>query len=149
MKSDKQIIKSILDKAGITIDGDKPYDIQVHNDAAYGRILRQGVLGLGESYMEGWWDCPNLDQFFDKVFTADLEKQIQGNWDIVLKVASKYVLNAGRKSKAFKVGQKHYDIGNDLYRIMLDKRMTYTSGYWQYATTLDDAQLAKLDLVCR
>ena len=149
MKSDKQIIKSILDKAGITIDGDKPYDIQVHNDAAYGRILRQGVLGLGESYMEGWWDCPNLDQFFDKVFTADLEKQIQGNWDIVLKVASKYVLNAGRKSKAFKVGQKHYDIGNDLYRIMLDKRMTYTSGYWQNATTLDDAQLAKLDLVCR
>ncbi len=149
MKSDKQIIKSMLDTAGITINGDKPYDIQVHNEAAYGRILRQGVLGLGESYMDGWWDCPNLDQFFDKVFTADLEKQIQGNWDILLKVASKYILNAGRKSKAFNVGQKHYDIGNDLYNIMLDKRLVYTSGYWQNATTLDDAQPAKLDLVCR
>jgi cyclopropane-fatty-acyl-phospholipid synthase len=51
--------------------------------------------------------------------------------------------------KAFEVGEKHYDIGNDLYSRMLDKRMVYTCGYWKEAQNLDQAQEAKLDLVCR
>ncbi|MBI5023022.1 MAG: cyclopropane fatty acyl phospholipid synthase [Candidatus Magasanikbacteria bacterium] len=60
-----------------------------------------------------------------------------------------YALNAGRKSKAFEIGKKHYDIGNDLFRAMLDKRLTYTCGYWKNAGNLADAQEAKLDLVCK
>ena len=47
------------------------------------------------------------------------------------------------------MGIKHYDLGNDLYQAMLDKRMVYTCGYWKNASNLDDAQEAKLDLVCR
>ena len=52
-------------------------------------------------------------------------------------------------SRAYEVGEKHYDLGNDLYKAMLDKRLNYTSGYWKDANTLDDAQEAKLDLVCK
>lgn len=149
MKRDKQIALQLLDAAGITINGSHDYDIQIHNENVYSRVLRQGVLGLGESYMDGWWDCPNLDEFFYKIFNADLENQLQSDWSTLIKIASSYVLNAGRKSKAFEVAEKHYDIGNDLYQAMLDKRLTYTCGYWKAAESLDQAQEAKLDLVCK
>ena len=149
MKSDKEIIKSLLQTAGITINGDKDYDVHIHNQDLYGRVLRQGALGLGESYMDGWWDCPRLDQFFYKVLNANLDKKIIGDWSIIFNLISSRILNAGRKSKAFEVGEKHYDIGNDLFQAMLDKRLTYTCGYWLNAKNLDTAQEAKLDLICR
>jgi len=149
MKSDKEIASSLLESAGITINGKNDYDIQVHNESLYSRVLRQGALGLGESYMDGWWDCKKLDQFFYKILSSNLDEEIRSDWKILLKLAPNIILNVGRKSKAFNVGQKHYDIGNDLYRAMLDKRMTYTCGYWKNAKTLDEAQEAKLDLVCK
>src|ERR1035441_2865177 len=46
-------------------------------------------------------------------------------------------------------GERHYDIGNDLYERMLDSRMIYSCGYWENAATLEEAQRAKLDLVFR
>jgi len=125
MKSDKEIASSLLESAEITINGKNDYDIQVHNESLYSRVLRQGALGLGESYMDGWWDCKKLDQFFYKILSTNLDKKIRGDWKILLKLAPNIILNVSRKSKAFNVGQKHYDIGNDLYRAMLDKRMTY------------------------
>lgn len=149
MKTDKEIAKSLFDSAGITINGSNDYDIQVHNENFYGRVLRQGALGLGESYMDGWWDCPKLDLFFHKIFDTNLEQQIKGDWEIIFKIVTSHIFNAGRKSKAFEVGEKHYDIGNDLFRAMLDKRLVYTCGYFKDAKTLDAAQEAKLDLVCR
>jgi cyclopropane-fatty-acyl-phospholipid synthase len=149
VKTNKEIAQSLLESAGITINGIHDYDIQVHNENFYGRVLQQGALGLGESYMDGWWDCPKLDQFFHKLFIADLEKHVKADWGIMLKAVSNRVMNAGRKSKAFKVGEKHYDIGNDLFRAMLDKRVVYTCGYWKDVKNLDQAQEAKLDLVCR
>lgn len=149
MTNDRQIAKSLLAAVGITINGSQDYDIQVHNEAVYSRVLRQGALGLGESYMDGWWDCPKLDQFFYKILSANLEQTVKGDWRSLLRLASSYVLNTGRKSKAFNVGEKHYDLGNDLFRAMLDKRLTYTCGYWPNAKNLDEAQEAKLDLVCR
>jgi cyclopropane-fatty-acyl-phospholipid synthase len=149
MSKNKELISSLLKRAGITIDGEADYDIQVHNEKVYGRILRQGSLGIGESYMDGWWDCKNLDQFFYKVLSADLDKQIKTDADVLIKIMTNFILNAGRKSKSFQVGKRHYDTGNDLFEAMLDKRMTYTCGYWKNARNLDKAQEAKLDLVCK
>ncbi|MDP1689375.1 MAG: cyclopropane fatty acyl phospholipid synthase, partial [bacterium] len=153
MKKEKQIIKSLLDGTDITINGSNPWDPQIHNEHFYSRVLREGSLGLGESYMDGWWDCEKLDQFFHKVLVADLDKKIRKNWGLLFKIGWNLLLNPGRESKAFEIGQKHYDIGNDLYRAMLDKRLTYTCGYWNplagRAQNLDEAQEAKLDLVCK
>ena len=149
MKKEREIIESFLDSTGIVINGSNAYDPQVHDERFYSRILRQGSLGLGESYMDGWWDCERLDQFFDKVFGAGVDNRIKYNLNAIFGFVWRSILNAGRKSKAFEVGQKHYDIGNDLYRAMLDKHLTYTCGYWESADNLDAAQEAKLDLVCR
>ena len=151
MQKEKQIIESLLSRAGISINGKNPYDIQVHNESFYKRVLREESIGLGESYMEKWWDCDSLDQFFYKIL-AVYDKRLGYNWRDLFIFFRNFFLNSQRKSKAFEIGKSHYDKGNDLYEAMLDKRLVYTCGYWSgnpSATNLDEAQEAKLDLVCR
>lgn len=141
-------MKELLKLADIEIGGSRPWDIQVHNPALYKRILAQGTLGIGEAYMDGWWDCDAIDELMKKVVEAQLEKKIKiGNFAFDILMAR--IFNRQTKDRAFEVGQKHYDIGNDLYIRMLDKRMCYTCGYWANANNLDEAQEAKLDLVCK
>ncbi len=144
----KKRIADLLHHADVLIDGDRPWDIAVHNDQLYGRILGAGTLGLGEAYMEGWWDCDHLDQFFTQVLNADLQKKVR-TWKDKLFFVKAYLLNQQTQKKSFFVGKQHYDLGNDLYAAMLDQRMIYTCGYWREANSLDAAQEAKLDLVCR
>lgn len=141
-------VQNLLAQADIQIDGDRPWDIQVHNPQFYSRVLGTGSLGLGESYMDGWWDCQALDQCLCKILKAGLsEKVISLREKMHVLVAR--VTNQQRKSRAFEVGERHYDIDNDLYEKMLDKRMVYSCGYWKQAETLDEAQEAKLELICQ
>ncbi len=59
----KHRIIELLAAAGINVNGNAPWDIQIHNERFYKRVISEGTLGLGESYMEGWWDCDQLDEF--------------------------------------------------------------------------------------
>ena len=145
----KKQIESILNKADIRINGDRQWDITIHNEAFYKCVLIKGSIGLGESYMDGWWDVRELDQFFNKLVSARLDKEIKINLHVILYALNTVLFNLQKKAKAFEIGEQHYDIGNDLYTSMLDKRMTYTCGYWKNAKTLDEAQEAKLDLICK
>lgn len=140
--------EKLFSKADIKISGANPWDLQVHNDDFYTRVLAKGSLGLGESYMDGWWDCERLDEFFYRVIRAELNNMVKPMKDF-FKVLKSKMLNLQNPSRSFQVAQLHYDIGNDVYRCMLDKRMIYSCGYWKNASTLDEAQEAKLDLVCR
>lgn len=148
MKS-KKLAKDILALADIKIDGNRPWDIKVHNDKFYDRVMSRGSLGLGESYMDGWWDCDQMDELFAHILKARLDMKIRNNWRLALRVTQAVIFNMQNLRRARKVGEVHYDTGNDLYQKMLDKRMTYTCGYWKDATNLDDAQEAKYDLACR
>jgi cyclopropane-fatty-acyl-phospholipid synthase len=141
-------ISDLLAFADIKVNGERPWDIRVHNPSLYGRVLAGGSLGLGESYMDGWWDCISLDEFFCRVLSADLDQKVRGMKEVLLKMLAARLFNPQRKSKAFVIGEHHYDVGNDLYRAMLDSRMVYSCGYWETARTLDEAQEAKLDLIC-
>jgi cyclopropane-fatty-acyl-phospholipid synthase len=138
----------LLSLADVEISGVRPWDIRVHDDRFFQRVLAQGSLGLGESYMDGWWDCDKLDEFFHRILRVDLEWKAKQRLRLVDLLKAKLV-NLQRPSRAFEIGKRHYDIGNDLYRYMLDKRMIYSCAYWKDASTLDEAQEAKLDLVCR
>lgn len=142
-------VQSILDSAGLRLNGPKPEDPQIHDERFYRRVLSEGSLGLGESYMDGWWDCRALDDFFYHALCARLDKvgrmPLSALWYIFLT----YVWNLERKSRAFQVAEKHYDLGNSLFERMLDQRMVYSCGYWKDADTLDGAQEAKLDLICQ
>ena len=148
-KNAEKIAKELLAEAGITVNGNNPYDIQVHNPEFYARVLREQVLGLGESYMDGWWDCDAIDVLITKMIQARLEDKVKGNWKFTWHILHSKLFNLQNLNRAYQVAQKHYDIGNDLYQAMLDKRLNYTCAYWKNAENLDEAQEAKLDLVCR
>jgi len=145
----KDIIQELLQQAGITVNGSNSYDIQVHDERFYDRVLSQTALGMGESYMDGWWDCEALDEFFTRILKARLDETMRGNLKILFHALKSRLFNLQAQRRAHLVGKKHYDIGNDLYRRMLDKRLNYTCAYWKNAKTLDEAQEAKLDLVCK
>jgi cyclopropane-fatty-acyl-phospholipid synthase len=145
----ESIIRELFNTTHVEIGGKNPWDIQVHNSHFYQRVLSEAALGLGESYMDGWWDCPALDKFFYRLCIAKLEKEVTGNIKILLHGLRSKVFNLQKKSRAFEVGERHYDLGNDFYQAMLDKRLNYTCAYWKNVKTLDEAQEAKLDLVCR
>ncbi len=142
-------VRDLLSLAEVEVNGKNPWDLQVHDPRLFDRVLRDSSLGLGEAYMDGWWDAEAVDQFITRVLLADLDTKVRGNWRIALIYLRSKLLNLQSPSKAYEVGQKHYDLGNDLYCAMLDKRLNYTCGYWKEARTLDEAQEAKLELVCR
>ena len=146
--SGMKLFTDLLMRADIRVNGSRPWDVHVHNPRMAQRTLAQANLGLGESYMDGDWDCDALDQFFDRILRTKVDRAVSP-LRLVFHALRFRLLNLQTSSRAFQVGEQHYDIGNDLYRAMLDSRLTYTCGYWENASTLDEAQEAKLDLICR
>ena len=138
----------LLATAGIAVGGAQPWDIQVHHPATFDRILTRGSLGLGESYMDGWWDCKAVDEFIARVLRARLDRQVgRAGW--IWASLKARLTNLQSEHRAWQVAEVHYDLGNDLYEAMLDPSMAYSCGYWAHASDLQAAQEDKLDLICR
>lgn len=140
--------QALLDQADVRIGGSRPWDLQVHHPDTLSRFLAYGSLGLGESYMDGWWDCPQIDEFIARALRARLDAQV-GSPGLWLAVLRSKLTNLQSVARAWQVGREHYDLGNDLYEAMLDPWMAYSCAYWAQACTLEEAQEAKLDLICR
>ncbi len=143
-----RIVAELLSAAGIAINGNRACDIKVHNPALFKRILQEGSLGFGESYMDGWWDCERLDALFTRVLQAGVDERLPKNLSDIARIAYTRLFNLQSRKRAWQVGKEHYDIGNDLFRAMLDPYMQYSCGYWKEADTLEQAQLAKLKMIC-
>jgi cyclopropane-fatty-acyl-phospholipid synthase len=149
--SSKAKIEQLLQKAGVTLNGSRPFDIRVHDERLYDRIFSEGSLGIGESYMDGWWDVEDMPTFLNKVLGARLDQELV-HIGTLWYIARGWLFNMQNKDRSKVVAEVHYDIGNDLYERMLDSHMVYSCGYWSGsppARDLDEAQEAKLDLVCR
>ncbi len=144
----EHFIEALLEKADIQVNGSRPWDIQVHSPELFDRVIAHANLGLGESYMDGLWDCERLDQFFDRALSARLDQYIRPS-RLLLHYLRARLMNLQNSKRAWQVGERHYDLGNDFYATMLDPRMTYTCGFWKHAKTLEQAQVAKLDMICR
>jgi cyclopropane-fatty-acyl-phospholipid synthase len=145
------VLRDLVAEAGIHFNGDAPWDIQVFDERVYRRVLTQGSLGFGEAYMDGLWDCHSLDQLFHRLLTVDTDEKIRG-WArlrLLGDVLRHRLLNLQSNRRAFQVGERHYDIGNDVFEAMLDPSMSYSCGYWQNAADLTQAQRNKLDMICR
>ena len=144
----KAYFTKILSGAGIELGGTRPFDVTVHDDRLWGRVISHGTLGFGEAYMDGWFDTDALDEFIYRLLEYDIYAHLKPDLGLALSALRGRLFNRQR-SHVTEVGEKHYDIGNDLYAAMLDRRMIYSCGYWAGATTLDEAQENKLDLICR
>lgn len=144
----RRTIAGLLDLAGIEIDGPAPHDIQVRDPRLFARVLAGGSLALGEAYMDRWWDCPRLDEFFARVLRVRLDRHVRSRTWLWAALKARVLDRQSIRRVALMAG-RHYDLGNDLFRHMLDRRMIYSCGYWDGARNLDEAQEQKLDLVCR
>lgn len=148
----KQVLETIVKKklasADIRVNGGRAWDIQVENPRFYGEVVRRGSLGLGESYMDRWIEIPSVDEFICRIMQAP-SLDYNKNWFAYLFKLGARIWNKQSKRRASIVGEEHYDLDNDLFQCMLDRRMTYSCAYWKHATNLNEAQEAKLDLICQ
>lgn len=141
-------LQSLLADADVRLDGSRPWDLRVNNRHLPARLLAGGSLALGESYMDGDWDTQSLDGLLFRLLDARIDQRVPGFADLRDALRAR-LFNLQAPRRAFEVGERHYDLGNDLYRAMLGSRMVYSCGYWREAQDLDAAQAAKLDLTCR
>jgi cyclopropane-fatty-acyl-phospholipid synthase len=145
----RKLTETVLEMAGVKINGTEKWDIQVLDERFYKRAITEVELGFGEAYMDGWWDSENIDELTTRLVRADLQRKLRRNYKVALKLAGFYLINMQARRRAFQIGKRHYDLGNELFRNMLDKRMNYSCAYWKDASTLDEAQENKLELICR
>ena len=145
----QQILAQILRKCDVELNGSRPFDLQLKNSLALNRIVRQGSLGLGESYMDGDWECEQIDVLVTRLLRLPHSERFANTYvDRWLALMSR-LRNLQSRGRAGIVAKQHYDIGNELYEVMLDSYMNYSCGYWETADTLEQAQQDKMELLCR
>ncbi len=98
--------EKLAEAADIRIDGERPWDIRIHDERMYQRLLARGTLGLGEAYMDGWWDCDQLDELVRRAQSADLVRHLSSP-TTVARIAQAKVMNLQSGRRAFAIGEQH------------------------------------------
>ena len=142
-------VREMFGTVDIEVGGSEPHDLQVHDPRFFRRLLRDESLGLGESYVEGWWDAERVDEFMHRILAGGLHRRAARSPLVIAHAVAAKVVNPQRKRRSSREVRAHYERGLDLFRAMLDRRMVYSCGYWREARSLDEAQEAKLELTCR
>ena len=147
--TEKDRIVGLLKDAGVTVNGSNPWDIQIRNENTWNRVFAEGTLGLGEAYMDGWWDVGDMAEFFNKVLVGRIGDKLRVTPNLIWQIVQAKFLNMQSIERSRRVANMHYN-ETEAYKASLDKRMTGSCGYWpEGVTNVDQAQEAKLDLVCR
>lgn len=142
-----ETIKQLMESADVIINGERPWDIRVHDGRWYKRIWREKNLGLGESYMDGWWDCPSIDEMMHRVLKARLDQKVRGHLAYLLKALPGMLFNLQSRLRSRMIARRHYDLGNDLFLAFLDDHLQYSCGYFNGTDDLNTAQENKLALI--
>jgi cyclopropane-fatty-acyl-phospholipid synthase len=149
MFRERYVLEQLFATTGITINGNSPWDMHVRDERIFPRLLQDKSLGLGESYMEGWWDCRQLDEFFCKILTAGLERKIKDSFKFLVPVLSAMLFNMQSKIRSRAVAERHYDLDDELFMSFLDPYNQYSCAYFDGTEDLNEAQLKKMDMICR
>ncbi|MBV8036432.1 cyclopropane fatty acyl phospholipid synthase [Roseateles sp.] len=145
------VLSQLLARADVRFNGTRPWDMRVHDPRLYRRLLTQWSLGAGEAYVDGDWDCERLDLLFERLLRTDLDRTAPpaARLRLLLEGLRQRLFNLQSVARAHQVGERHYDVGNDVFEAMLDSRMIYSCGYWEHAQDLEQAQEHKLAMICR
>ena len=149
MNSSRDAFATMLKPADIRLDGDRCWDVKVIDERLHRRVLAQGTLGFGDAYMDGWWECDAIDQLCERAVRARLDHVSLPSWRRWVSWATASAFNLQTRRRARIVGQRHYDLGNDFFAAMLGPTLQYSCAYYKDSADLDDAQQAKLELICR
>lgn len=144
----RRSLERMLAPLDIRLDGDRPFDVRITSDAFYTRALAGGLTGIRDAYVDRLWDADRLDELTYRVMSHDLALPYADRLSLAWAATIGRLRNLQTRTRSLAV-RRHYDLGDDLFRAMLDKRMNYSCAYWHEAADLDAAQEAKLDLVCR
>lgn len=128
-------VAGLLATAGIQLDGGGECDPVIHDQRFHARVLAQGSLGLGESWMAGWWDVLSLDGLLARLLQAHIDQRVHGVADMADGLRAR-LLNLQVERRSGEVGRRHYDLGNEFYAAMLGRRLVYSCGYWRDAHDL-------------
>ena len=125
--------------------------VEIKQPQFFGRLMTEGDLGFGEMYMEGWWSTPDLQDVLDVVLlnNENMARRFTGAGLFRLKERLRHLFNRNSKTGSRRNIQHHYDLGNDFYRLWLDKTMTYSSALFRSRQeSLVDAQTNKYAAIC-
>ncbi|MBM3679040.1 MAG: class I SAM-dependent methyltransferase [Actinobacteria bacterium] len=134
-------------------DGDGPeVVVDVRDpDALWSKIGLRTTIGLGEAYVDGDWDCEDLPALF-ALFGRSVHRAQETPSVRALARLQRLRPAPSTRQDAHAARRNihaHYDLGNELFRLMLDPTMTYSCAYWERpGMTLQEAQEAKLRMVC-
>ncbi len=145
----KHLIEELLETAGIQVDGDHPWDIRVTDERFHDRVLRDKSLGLGESYMDGWWECDRIDQLIQRIIDARLDRKLKNNLRLTAALLTAKLVNRQSRSRSDEVAERHYNLGNDLFLSFLDPYKQYSCAFFDGSGDLDAAQRNKMALICK
>lgn len=154
------LVADLLAEADIRIGGGRPWDIVVRDPRFYKRALAGGAIGLGESFMDGWWDVPALDQAIARMLGADLRGKLKLSPFMAVDAIAEHLPNLpyvwpglrpflSRFRRYASVAETHYEVGNEFYQRLLGREMIYSCTCWDGADTLDQSELVKLEMSCR
>ncbi len=123
--------------------------MRVHSTRLLSRIATRGAVGLGESYVAGEWDSDDLTRLLELLLrNAAAARERHPRWHRLMTARPRLRRRNGLSRARHRIAY-HYDLGNELYRLMLDETLTYSCGIFEdEAEPLEAAQLRKLHLVC-
>ena len=130
-------------------DGEPKAEISIRDWALVDIVLQRGDIGLGEAYVEGYWDSPSVENVLAVLINNEQLSHVASRGNMLQNLIFRFTNSFIRKNN--RTGSKknieaHYDVGNDFYRLWLDDTMTYSSAlYHSDDETLKDAQHNKYD----
>ena len=149
LDADEKTITEAFAQADIRVNGERPWDIHIHDKRFYRRVLAHGTMGFGESFMEGWWDCADLEELCFRCIGAHLEEKLAPHVQSIVEVAFSGLMHMHDRKKAGSSAAEHYDLGNDFFAAMLDPAMQYSCAYFEGTSDLVIAQRLKMGLICQ
>jgi cyclopropane-fatty-acyl-phospholipid synthase len=151
-------VERVLARIDVRIDGGRPWDIRVLDERFFRRAILQGSMGLGEAYMDGWWQCGDLEELSRRFLASDLEDRFAFLPSYVAPRLAARLTNQQDVARSRRVADVHYSMDNDLFSRFLGRYKMYSAGYFEALgggggpvdlTDLDAAQARKLELICR
>jgi cyclopropane-fatty-acyl-phospholipid synthase len=143
----KPLLERLLAGSGVKIGGDRPWDIRVNRDRLYRRALR-GSLGIGESYIDGDWDCDALDELFRRVLSSGAQDKPLIRAARGFKTLQSRLTNLQTKSRSRAVAEEHYDLDHRMYALFLGPWNQYTCCFFDGTDDLERAEVLKLEMLC-
>jgi cyclopropane-fatty-acyl-phospholipid synthase len=144
----ERLVASVFLEADVRLDGGRAWDFDVRDDRFYHTVLLKGSLGLGESYVDGWWTCRDLEELIYRLLRSGVERHNRYRPSTLWLAGLARLTNRQTRRRGMKVAEEHYNLGDRVFSF-LGHYKNYSCGYFEGTDDLDVAQRLKLELLCR